>query len=92
MVDGKRVPVVEVHTSRGHGATEPDQVIEGESLPEGRETLAKEFLHHLETGDPLHPMLDMEFNLEVMAILDAGIRSAKSGQMELVNDMTWCIG
>jgi len=24
-----------------------------------------------------------------MAILDAGIRSAKSGKLELVNDMTW---
>jgi hypothetical protein len=31
-------------------------------------------------------------NLEVMAILDAGIRSAKSGKVELVNDATWCIG
>ena len=92
MVDGKRVSAVEVYTSRGHGAAEPDQVIEGDPLPEGRETLAKEFLHHLETNDPLHPTLEMNFNLEVMAILDAGIRSATNGQMELVNDMTWCIG
>ena len=92
MVDGKRMPVAEVYTSRGHGAIEPDQSIEGEPLPEGRENLAKEFLHHLETGDPLHPTLEMEFNLEVMAILDAGIRSAENGQMELVNDMNWCIG
>jgi len=27
-----------------------------------------------------------------MAILDAGIRSAVSGRLELVNDLTWCIG
>jgi hypothetical protein len=34
----------------------------------------------------------MNQNLEVMAILDAGIRSAASGKVELVNDATWCIG
>ena len=71
---------------------EPDQIIEGDALPEGRTTLAEEFIHHLETGDPLHPTLDMHFNLEAMAILDAGIRSASNGRMELVNDATWCIG
>ena len=27
-----------------------------------------------------------------MAILDAGIRSANSGKLELVNNVTWCIG
>jgi hypothetical protein len=67
-------------------------VIEGEPLPAGRETLAREVIHHLEIGDPLHPTLDMAQNLEVMAILDAGIRSAASGQVELVNNVTWCIG
>jgi len=45
-----------------------------------RATLALEFLHHLETGEPLHPLLDPEFNLQVMAALDAGIRAANSGQ------------
>lgn len=49
-------------------------------------------IYHLETGEPLHPTLDMMQNLEVMAILDAGIRSAESGKVELVNDATWCIG
>ena len=83
--------VVEVYISRGQNP-EPDQVIEGDPLPVGRETLGKEFIHHLDTGEPLHPTLDMEFNLEAMAILDAGIRSAASGKVELVNDATWCIG
>ena len=92
MVDDRRVPVVEVYTSRSHGLTDPDQVLEGEPLPEGRETLAKEFIYHLETGEPFHPTLEMGFNLEAMAILDAGIRSAASGKLELVNDVTWCIG
>ena len=92
MVDGRHVPVVEVCTSRSHGLTEPDQVVEGDPLPEGRDTLAKEFIHHLETGEPLHTTLGMQFNVEAMAILDAGIRSAASGKMELVNDVNWCIG
>jgi predicted dehydrogenase len=88
--DGVARSAVEVYTSRhGHG---PDQVLEGDPLPEGRTTLAEEVIHHLETGDPLHPTLEMRNNLEMMAILDAGIRSAASGKQELVNDMTWCIG
>ena len=84
--------VVEVYTSRSHSLIEPDQVVEGDPLPEGKATPAEAFIHHLETGEPLHPTLDMMQNLEVMAILDAGIRSAESGQMELVNTPTWCIG
>jgi predicted dehydrogenase len=76
--------VVEVYTTRGYSLGKPDQVVEGEPLPKDRTTLAQEFIHHLETGEPLHPTLDMMQNLEVMAILDAGIRSAASGKLELV--------
>lgn len=91
-VDDKRVSAVEVYTSRGYAAGEPDEYIEGDPLPQGREDLAKELIHHIETGDLLHPTLDMDFNLEAMAILDAGIRAADSGKLELVNNATWCIG
>ena len=90
--DGTTTQVVKVFTSRSHGYIEPDQIVEGEPLPEGRATTAEEVIHHLETGDPLHPTLETRNNLEMMAILDAGIRSAASGKQELVNDMTWCIG
>ena len=69
-----------------------NEVVEGDPLPVGRATLAEEFFHHLKTGEPLHPTLDPSLNLETMAILDAGIRSAASGQVELVNDAAWCIG
>jgi predicted dehydrogenase len=61
-------------------------------LPAGRATLAEEFVHHLETGEPLHPTLQLAHNLEVMAILDAGIRSAASGRQELVGDAAWYVG
>jgi len=91
--EGRRsMPVVEVYTTRGSSPSEPDRIIEGEPLPAGRATLAEELIHHLETGEPLHPTLEMNQNLEVMAILDAGIRSASTGTVELVNDAIWCVG
>ncbi len=83
---------VKVYTTRSYELGKPDDLIEGEPLPEGRATLAEEFVHHLETGEPLHSTLDMLFNVEAMAILDAGIRSAASGKLELVDNLTWCIG
>jgi len=83
---------VKVYTSRGYDPGKPDQIVRGDPLPEGRATLAEEFIHHLETGQPLHPTLGVDFNLEAMAILDAGIRSARSGQVELVNNAVWGIG
>jgi predicted dehydrogenase len=80
----------QVRLVQGKGA-EP-RIVDGSPLPEGRATLAEEFIHHLETGEPLHPTLDADFNLDAMAILDAGIRSAESAQMELVNNFHWTVG
>jgi predicted dehydrogenase len=90
--DERPTQVVEVHTARSHGLTEPEEVLEGDPLPERRETLVGEFTHHLETGDPLHPTLGIEQNLEAMAILDAGVRSAATGKLALVDDPVWCVG
>ena len=52
-------------------------------IAEHRNNPAKEFINYLETGEPLHVTMQPDFNLEAMAILDAGIRSAKSGRLEL---------
>jgi predicted dehydrogenase len=52
------------------------------ALPPGRDTPAREFVRHIETGEPLHPLLDPGFNLDVMAALDAGMRAAESGQLQ----------
>lgn len=89
--------VVERHGSeqavkliQGKGA-EPRYVV-GDPLPAGRATLAQEIVHHLETGEPIHPTMEARFNLDAQAILDAGIRSARSGKLEPVNDPYWCIG
>jgi predicted dehydrogenase len=74
VVDGPDILVY-----RERGATAPSLVERGDPLPVGRATIAEEFLHHLETGDPLHPTLALPINLAAVAILDAGIRSAKTG-------------
>src|SRR5579859_7094218 len=74
------------------GKDDSGEVIKGDPLPQGRDTLAKEFIHHLETGEPLHETLRPGFNLDAEAILDAGIRSSETGRLELVNDAGWCVG
>lgn len=79
----------QVRLARGGGQSE---IFEGELLPTGRATIAEELIHHLETGDPVHPTLDPVFNLDVMAILDAGVRSADSGKLETVDNAVWRVG
>lgn len=64
-------------------------LVEAEPLPENRNNVAKELIHHLETGEPLHETLTPRHNLEAMSILDAGIRSVKSGKLELVHTVNW---
>jgi predicted dehydrogenase len=78
-----------VRVERGHGDTTTHVP---EPLPAGRRNVAEEYVHHLESGEPLHPTLEMTANLEYMAILDAGIRSAVSGKLEPVDNATWRIG
>lgn len=46
------------------------------------------FMNHIENGAPLHELVTPDFNIRAMAVLDAGIRSAKSGNCEIVKK-TW---
>ena len=78
-----------VRISRGHGQYTS---ITPDPLPKGREDVAEEFIHHLETGEALRPTLNLENNLHAMAILDAGVRSASGNKLELVENETWQIG
>ncbi|MCL4546033.1 MAG: Gfo/Idh/MocA family oxidoreductase [Chloroflexi bacterium] len=71
-----------VRLLRGRG--QPVETFSGDPLPAERSSLGEEFLRHVVTGEPLHETLDPQFNLQAMAILDAGIRSAASGQREPV--------
>lgn len=79
-----------VKIARGRGSA--PEYVEAEPLPAGRQSIAQEYVHHLSTGEPLHPTLEPQFNLEAMAILDAAVRSVQSGKLELVNDVRWCVG
>jgi predicted dehydrogenase len=79
VVDGSDILVY-----RDRGAKTPSFVERGEPLPRGRATIGEEFLHHLETGDPLHPTLDFPINLAAMTILDAGLKSAETGALARV--------
>jgi predicted dehydrogenase len=81
---------IEIYKTRH--TDKPDKVVTADPLPQGRENLGKEVIHHLDTGEALFPMLDMPLNLQSMSILDAGKRSSVSGKLELTNDGTWCIG
>jgi predicted dehydrogenase len=74
------------------GPGKAPEAVEPDALPAGRETLGKEVINHLDTGEPMHETLGLDFNLDAMAILDAGIRSARSGRLELINDGHWTIG
>ena len=79
VVDG---PDVQVFTERG--STIPSRVEQGQPLPIGRATIAEEVLHHLETGDALHPTLAVRLNRQAVAILDAGRRAAQTGAAQKV--------
>lgn len=78
-----------IRLERGHGQT---MTFEPPPLPEGKADIAQALIHHLETGDPLHPTLQVALNLQVIAILDAAVRSAENAKVELVDNGTWCIG
>lgn len=59
----------------------------GLELQEERKDVAHVFIDTLESGAPLHPTLDPRFNLDAMAILDAGLRSIGSGRAEVVREV-----
>ncbi|MDA1190833.1 MAG: Gfo/Idh/MocA family oxidoreductase [Candidatus Poribacteria bacterium] len=64
-------------------------LITPDPLPDHEGNAAKAIIHHFETGAALHPTITPEINLDAMAILDAGIRSTKSGKMELCRTRNW---
>lgn len=78
-----------VRLERGGGDS---AMYEPDPLPDGSCEVAGALIRHLETGDPLDQMLTVALNLDAMAILDAGVRSAASNTMELADNVAWCIG
>jgi len=66
------------------GSATPTRIEQGDPLPAGRATVGEELLHHIETGEPLHPTLALPLNRQAVAILDAGRRAADSGMAQAV--------
>ena len=79
VVDGTQAKVF-----KERGNPEPTASHEGHPFPAGRQTIAEQFIRHIETGESPHPTLDIPLNLAATAILDAGIRSSESGRTEPV--------
>jgi predicted dehydrogenase len=64
---------------------------DGVELQEGHRNVAEEFIFHIETGEPVHPTLDLRSNAEAMAILEAAIKSSSTGKMEMVGGEVWSL-
>ena len=54
------------------------------TLSEKYKNMPLQYANHVRTGEPIHEMLTLDANMEVMAILDAMIKSAKSGKEERI--------
>lgn len=54
------------------------------TLEEKYKNMPLHYANHIRTGEPIHKMLTLDANMEVMAILDAMINSANSGKEELI--------
>ena len=69
-----------------------ETIYTADPVEEKDKDIACAFVHHMDTGDALHPTLSLDINMGAMRILDAGVRSAKSGKMEACNSAYWQIG
>jgi len=67
-------------------------ILKPDPLPEQLQDIAKAYVYYMDNGELPHKLLEPDFNLHCMAMLDAGLRSADSGKMELVNNAVWNIG
>ena len=45
-----------------------------------------QYANHIVSGEDIHPMLTIDANMEVMALLDTAIRSSKSGKEEKISE------
>jgi len=62
---------------------EPVEIPEVE-FPAHMKNIAWEYAHHVKTGEPVHETLTLQYNMEVMALLDTAIQSSKTGKEEQV--------
>lgn len=53
-------------------------------FPGHMKNIAWQYAHHVKTGEPVYEILTLERNMEIMALLDAAVRSAKAGREQEV--------
>ena len=56
--------------------------VENAALGGEFKNIAAMYAHHVNTGEPVHELLDFKNNIKVMALLDSVARSAESGKRE----------
>ena len=69
---------IKIYKSKAHGHASPTEVIDCAAYEAG--SLTQHILQHLLENKPLHPLLDPELNVNVMAILGGGRESAETGK------------
>lgn len=72
---------VKLYRGRSHGAVDPTECVNAKDHYPGL-ALGKNVLDHLTAGSPLHPLLEAERNVQIMAALEAGRQSSHSGMAE----------
>ncbi|MBQ3083900.1 MAG: Gfo/Idh/MocA family oxidoreductase [Clostridia bacterium] len=82
IVADRFAPEVKVYREllRYQPSPDPDEVYN--TAEEPCETMAENVVRHLQEGAPLHELLQLDFNMKVMAAFDAGRRSCESGKIE----------
>lgn len=76
----ENAPDVKAYDLCGNEVPLPDY-----SLEKKYKNMPTQYANHLATKEPLHEMLTLDANMEVMAILDAMIRSGHSGKEESID-------
>ena len=65
---------VKLYTGRAHGHLPPTEVFECPPMEEI--SFARDIINHLTKGTPIHPLRAPRFNLDVMYVLDLGLKTA----------------
>ena len=81
----ENAPDVEVYDIYGNKLEVPDVEpgTEFKNMPEM-------YAHHIKTGAPVYPMLTLSENMKIMAMLDAAMKSAKSGKEDKISEERHC--
>ena len=77
----ENAPDVKAYDTYGNEVDIPDIEFE-----EKYKNMPCHYANHIKTGEAIYDMLTLDVNMEVMAILDATIRSSKSGKEEKLDE------